>query len=128
MPAFDKGKALSGDFDRRALLRAVSGWLRKTPSFRTHVNYSRDLHQFLNFANIDLEALTTTRPEQVAAWSDDMKERGFINSTIRRKMTALRALFSYLLPNSTASHVTWRYRRCHGRRLVRPPTDHAHAA
>ncbi len=96
IPAFDKPAETSNDFILHTMNEAVRSWLRKTPSVRTRVNYSRDLRQFLTFANIDLESLITVRPEQVAAWRDDMKARGFTNSTIRRKMTALRALFSYL--------------------------------
>ncbi|MGD0041535.1 MAG: site-specific integrase [Isosphaeraceae bacterium] len=36
------------------------------------------------------------RPEHVAAWRDRLAAGGLTNSSIRRKMTALRSLFSYL--------------------------------
>jgi len=96
IPAFENVAQASSDSIRRTMRQAVRSWLRKTPSTRTRVNYSRDLRQFLNFAGIGLEALVTVRPENVAAWRDEMQDRGSANSTIRRKMTALRALFSYL--------------------------------
>ena len=99
IPAFDNTVELSGYTLRQLIPEAVRAWLRKTPSHRTRVNYSRDLDQFLNFAGIDaqqLESLVAIRPEHVAAWRDEMKQRGNANATIRRKMTALRALFSYL--------------------------------
>ena len=41
-----------------------------------------------------LEQLVRVHPEQVAAWRDSMRERGYANATIRRRMTALRSLFS----------------------------------
>jgi integrase/recombinase XerD len=53
----------------------------------------------MSFATIEadqLEQLPAVRPEHVAAWRDELRERGLTNSTIRRKMTVLRSLFSYL--------------------------------
>src|SRR5204862_6670463 len=35
-------------------------------------------------------------PGHVAGWRDHLRERGLTNASIRRKMTALRSLFSYL--------------------------------
>jgi integrase/recombinase XerD len=35
-------------------------------------------------------------PAHVAAWRDDLRDQGAANSTIRRKLTTLRSLFSYL--------------------------------
>ena len=35
-------------------------------------------------------------PRQVAGWRDSLREQGLTNSSIRRKMTALRSLYSYL--------------------------------
>ena len=36
------------------------------------------------------------RPRHVTAWRDHLRDKGLTNSSIRRKMTALRSLFSYL--------------------------------
>src|SRR5262249_58875691 len=55
--------------------------------------------QFLDFAGIPSEhlgRLTAVRPQQIAAWRDVLKGRGLTNSSVRRKMTALRSFFSYL--------------------------------
>jgi len=71
----------------------------KSPSPDTRSNYQRDLVQFLAYAGVPAdrpEALTAIRPHQVAAWRDHLKAQGLTNSSIRRKMTVLRALFSYL--------------------------------
>ena len=84
---------------RERLKEAVDGWLQKTPSHHTRTNYRRDLEQFLRFCRIDterLEQLVQIRPSHVATWRDTMKQSGLANATIRRKMTAIRALYSYL--------------------------------
>jgi site-specific recombinase XerD len=69
------------------------------PSRDTRSNYQRDIRQFLSFAGIagnQPEKLATIRPLQVAAWRDQLHSDGLTNSSIRRKMTVLRSLFSYL--------------------------------
>src|SRR5262249_61953557 len=42
------------------------------------------------------ENLAAIRPEHVAVWREQLPPAGQTNSTIRRKLTALRSLFSYL--------------------------------
>jgi integrase/recombinase XerD len=42
------------------------------------------------------EQLAAVLPRHVAAWRDSLKGAGLTNSSVRRKMTALRSLFSYL--------------------------------
>jgi integrase/recombinase XerD len=57
------------------------------------------LEQFFAFLGVDPsmpEALTSVRPQHVAAWRDQLRSTGLTNSSILRKMTALRSLFSYL--------------------------------
>jgi integrase/recombinase XerD len=78
---------------------AYTSWLAKSPSRDTRSNYDRDVRQFIVFAGHDPERygeLATIRPHQVAAWRDHLKDRGLTNASIRRKLTALRSLFSYL--------------------------------
>jgi integrase/recombinase XerD len=78
---------------------AIQAWLQKSPSRHTRKSYQQDLRQFLEFNDIDaeqVERLTTIRPKHVSAWRDSLKEQGSSNATIRRKMTVIRALFSYL--------------------------------
>jgi len=61
--------------------------------------YVSDLDQFLAHAGIEAGAwdqLAHIRPEDVAAWRGALTADEQTNSTIRRKMTALRSLFSYL--------------------------------
>jgi integrase/recombinase XerD len=94
---------ISGDAPTASLqnqiLQACRSWLLKSPSPDTRSNYERDVRQFLAFAGIAperLDALGSIRPEQVSAWRDALQSQGLTNSSIRRKMTALRSLFSYL--------------------------------
>lgn len=78
---------------------ACHAWLVRSPSPSTRQNYARDLQQFLKFVGAraaGTEALLDVRPSQVAAWRDALRQQGLTNSSIRRKMTALRSLFSYL--------------------------------
>jgi integrase/recombinase XerD len=42
------------------------------------------------------EQLAAVLPRHVAAWRDSLKDAGLTNSSVRRKMTVLRSLFSYL--------------------------------
>ena len=97
IPAFAGGQ-VPGD-PRQAIGRAVAAWLLRTPSLRTRRAYQTDLDQFLAATGIAagaFEQLPQVRPEHVAAWRDTLTAAGQTNSTIRRKLTALRSLFSYL--------------------------------
>jgi integrase/recombinase XerD len=78
---------------------ACRAWLLKSPSADTRSNYIRDLDQFLvfcGFASADKHKLTLIRPEHVATWRDHLAQQQLTNSSIRRKLTVLRSLFSYL--------------------------------
>jgi integrase/recombinase XerD len=71
----------------------------KSPSADTRSNYERDVRQFLIHAGIPADRpdlIAGIRPRQVAAWRDELAAKGLSNSSIRRKMTVLRSLFSYL--------------------------------
>ena len=84
---------------REQMTKAVKAWMLRTPSPHTRRAYESDLDQFLAHAGIEAgawEKLAAVRPEDVAAWRDALSRGGQTNSTIRRKMTALRSLFSYL--------------------------------
>lgn len=97
IPAFDGGR-IAGE-PRQAIAQAVAAWLLRTPSEHTRKAYRHDLGQFLRFAGVaegQWETLIRLRPEQVAAWRDQLTAEGMTNSSIRRKLTALRSLFSYL--------------------------------
>jgi site-specific recombinase XerD len=84
---------------REAIGRAVEAWLLRTPSPHTRRAYRLDLDQFLAASSIQPDAwedLAAIRPEHVSQWRDRLAAEGMTNSSIRRKLTALRSLFSYL--------------------------------
>jgi len=81
------------------LSEACQAWLARSPSLDTRDNYARDLRQFGSFLQVPSDQsdwLLRVRPAHVAAWRDQLHEQGLTNSSIRRKMTVLRSLFSYL--------------------------------
>ncbi len=84
---------------RARIVEAMKGWLVKSPSRDTRINYECDLKQFLAFAAVPAdqpEALAAIRPHHVAKWRDKLLADGLTNCSIRRKLTVLRSLFSYL--------------------------------
>ena len=96
IPAFTG--QVPGDL-RQAIGRAVDAWLLRTPSPHTRRAYRLDLDQFLAASGIPpdaLEHLAAIRPEHVSQWRERLAADKQANSTIRRKLTALRSLFSYL--------------------------------
>ncbi|MEX2170718.1 MAG: tyrosine-type recombinase/integrase [Pirellulales bacterium] len=98
-PAFAGTVGRRGASLKEALAKAVAAWLLRTPSAATRKNYRSDLNQFLTFASIHREhpeALLETRPEDVASWREYLQDKGLTNSTVARKLTVLRSLFSYL--------------------------------
>ena len=96
IPAFTG--QMPGDL-RQAIRRAVDAWLLRTPSPHTRRAYRLDLDQFLAASGIQPDAweqLTAIRPEHVSQWRERLAAEEQAKSTIRRKLTALRSLFSYL--------------------------------
>jgi integrase len=104
VPATSTAMPLSPEPSEAPLLRAqigeaYQGWLSKSPSRDTRSNYQRDIEQFLAFIGVSLdqmEHLCAIRPQHVSGWRDHLQAEGLTNSSIRRKMTAIRSLFSYL--------------------------------
>ncbi len=47
-------------------------------------------------SRLPLAPWSAVRPETAPAWHDHLRNNGLTNSSIRRKLTALRSLFSYL--------------------------------
>jgi integrase/recombinase XerD len=71
----------------------------KSQSGETRNTYSRDLAQFLRFTGMprgEWEFLAAVRPSHVAAWRDHLLERGLTNTSVSRKLSVIRSLFSFL--------------------------------
>lgn len=98
-PAFGGPRGATVPVLRVQMAQAAADWLTRTPSVHTRRSYSGDLQQFFTFAGIpadQVESLAVVRPGGVAAWRDKLQQSGMTNSSIRRKLTTLRSLFSYL--------------------------------
>lgn len=83
----------------QALREAFLAWLTKSASSATQKAYARDVALFMRFAGIppnQLERLSQIRPFTVAAWRDHLRDRGLAATSIGRKITVLRSLFTYL--------------------------------
>ena len=99
LPSSAKSPAGTAVDPRQQLQGAVDSWLTRSPSADTRSNYLRDLKQFLSFAGIpqdEPEQLVRVLPRQISAWRDHLADQGLTNSSVRRKLTVLRSLFSYL--------------------------------
>jgi integrase/recombinase XerD len=84
---------------RGRLSEACRAWLRRSTSADTRSNYQRDLEQFLTFVGGGpdrLEALARVKPEEVAGWRDSLLAAGLANSSVCRKLSVLRGLYSFL--------------------------------
>src|SRR5947207_2093027 len=98
-PAFAGPRSFSAGELHASMTKAIEAWLLRSPSVATRVTYESDLREFLCFAKISpeqIEQLTEVRPEHVAAWREQLQQAGRANSTIRKKLTVIRSLFSYL--------------------------------
>ena len=99
IPAFDPGHHLTPSDLHVRMQEMCAAWLARSPSLKTREEYARDLQQFLHFLRVPaerVEVLPEIRPSHVAAWRDHLRSLELTNSSIRRKLTVLRSLFSYL--------------------------------
>lgn len=98
-PAFQKPETTDLLDLRRQLGEAMEAWLTRSPSAETRDGYSRDLHQFLDFAGVPIdewEILAQIRPGMVSAWRDHLLAVGLTNTAISRKLSVVRSLYGYL--------------------------------
>lgn len=98
-PVFGGGVDLPVEVLRNKIDEVKQAWLLKSRSANTREAYERDLSQFMVFHGVDpeqLEQLLSVRPMHVANWIDTLMQEGCTNSTVARKVSALRSLFSYL--------------------------------
>ena len=99
---------------RRALTPAQFGdladippeleWLANLTNSKTRRAYKIDVQEFIAFACLggiaELRAVTRAH---VIAWRKDLEKRELAHSSIRRKLSALSALFDYLCENNAVS-------------------------
>jgi len=72
-------------------------WLANITSEKTRRAYQNDVAEFLRFTGLSISGqLRSVARAHVIAWRKDMERRGLSVATIRRKLSALSALFDYL--------------------------------
>jgi integrase/recombinase XerD len=98
-PWIENGQRLTPRDLRCRMTEACDAWMMRSPSLQTRDAYTRDLECFFSFICVpldQLEALASIRPNHIAAYRDHLLDRGLVNSSVVRKITVLRSLFSYL--------------------------------
>lgn len=112
LPPVFGGKQPRSLAELRPVIESVfESWLKKTESEATRTAYRTDVKQFLEFHGLNpeqIEHMTRFVPDDIATWRDHLLAQGgrvsgdgqerspARNSTVARKMTALRSFFSYL--------------------------------
>jgi integrase/recombinase XerD len=79
-------------------------WLANLTNPKTREAYRSDVQEFSTFADLrgHAEFRTVTRAH-VIAWRKHLETRGLADSTIRRKLSALSALFNYLCEHNAVA-------------------------
>ena len=79
-------------------------WLANIANPKTRRAYKLDLQDFTSFAGLhDHAALRTITRAHVIAWRKQLEARSLAPATIRRKLSALSALFDYLCERNAVS-------------------------
>jgi site-specific recombinase XerD len=92
------GNALtSAQFGALAEMPAELEWLANITNAKTRRAYKIDVEDFIAFAGLrGVAELRTITRAHVIAWRKDLEKRELADSTVRRKLSALSALFDYL--------------------------------
>jgi integrase/recombinase XerD len=79
-------------------------WLANLTNPKTRRAYKIDVEEFIAFAGLSgIAELRSITRAHVIAWRKDLERRGLAHSSIRRKLSALSALFDYLCEHNAVS-------------------------
>jgi site-specific recombinase XerD len=93
----NKSGLTRAQFERLADIPLEEEWLRNIQNEKTQRAYRQDVREFVAFTGLQsFEQLRSIARSHVIAWRDDMKIRDLKPTTVRRKLSALSALFDYL--------------------------------
>jgi len=85
------------EFQQLAAVPPEVEWLANIENAKTAKAYRHDVRQFMAFVGIETpEELRKVTRAHVIAWRDALKGQGLAGSTIRRKLSALSDLFTFL--------------------------------
>ena len=72
--------------------------VQKRFSEHTSIAYRKDIEQFLEFSSIDKEFdLVEVDSRLVRAWMVDLVDSDYVNTSVNRKLSALRSYFKWLV-------------------------------
>jgi integrase/recombinase XerD len=79
-------------------------WLANITSAKTRRAYKVDVQEFISFTGLrGFAGLRTITRAHVIAWRKDLESRALAASSIRRKLSALSALFDYLCEHNAVA-------------------------
>lgn len=91
-------------FDQLAKVPPEHEWLRNIRNPKTRRAYENDVREFVTYMGLaDFPALRSIARSHVIAWRGQMEKRELAPMTIRRKLSALSALFDYLCNRNAVS-------------------------
>ena len=102
----ENGRLLTAEqFQQLAEIPAELKWLANIQNEHTRKAYKRDVRSFMGFVGVKQpgEMIQVTRAH-VIAWRDELKSQGLSAATIRRKLSALSALFDFLCEKNSVTH------------------------
>ena len=101
-----KGRLLTAEqFQRLSEIPPELEWLANIQNPHTKKAYQRDVKAFMAFVGIEVtgEMIKVTRAH-IIAWRDDLQSQGLSPATIRRKLSALSALFDFLCEKNSVTY------------------------
>jgi integrase/recombinase XerD len=91
-------------FDNLAEVPPELEWLANLTNPKTRRAYKVDVEEFIGFAGLrGIAELRSITRAHVIAWRKDLERRGLASSSIRRKLSALSALFDYLCEHNAVT-------------------------
>ena len=85
------------EFERRADVPPEEEWLANLTNAKTRRAHKNDVREFIAYAGLhDYGELRSVARAHIIDWRRDMERRALEPATIRRKLSALSALFDYL--------------------------------
>lgn len=102
----DDGRTLTkGEFHALADVPPAVEWFGNIRNKKTRRAYKIDVGEFISFVGIaDPGEFRIVTRAHVIAWRDDLVRREKSDGTIRRKLSALSSLFSYLCESNAVTH------------------------
>ncbi|MEM9447013.1 MAG: tyrosine-type recombinase/integrase [Cyanobacteria bacterium P01_E01_bin.6] len=93
------------EFHRLSEVPPEVEWLANIENPKTAKAYRHDVSQFISFVGIKIpEEMRKVTRAHVIAWRDRLKQQGLAGSSIRRKLSALSDLFTFLCNCNAISH------------------------